>query len=97
MTLTRADWDEVLLELTETLATAGVGDVHADEGAAGVKSGGLVTSCGYTHVDSSRTQAARRRLRASGRRRKTRGSTSVAGRRRNDNGLFHTASAGMGR
>ena len=34
MTLTRADWDEVLLELTETLATAGVGDIRADEGAA---------------------------------------------------------------
>jgi hypothetical protein len=34
MTLTRADWDEVLLELTETLATAGVGEIRADEGAA---------------------------------------------------------------
>jgi len=34
MTLTRADWDEVLLELTETLVPAGVTDIRADEGAA---------------------------------------------------------------
>ena len=34
MTLTRADWDEVVLELTETLAPAGVGPIRADDGAA---------------------------------------------------------------
>jgi putative SOS response-associated peptidase YedK len=34
MTLTRADWDEVLLELTETLVPAGVTGIRADEGAA---------------------------------------------------------------
>jgi len=34
MTLTRADWDEVLLELTATLATAGLTDIGTDEGAA---------------------------------------------------------------
>ena len=34
MTLTRADWDEVLLELTETLVPAGVTDIREDEGAA---------------------------------------------------------------
>jgi len=34
MTLTRVDWDEVILELTETLVPAGVSGIRADNGAA---------------------------------------------------------------
>jgi putative SOS response-associated peptidase YedK len=34
MTLTRPDWDELLVELTEALANAGVRRISADEGAA---------------------------------------------------------------
>jgi hypothetical protein len=34
MTLTRGDWDELLVELTEALANASVGCIGADQGAA---------------------------------------------------------------
>jgi hypothetical protein len=61
------------------------------------RAGRLVKYCGYTSVNSFRTQAAGRRLQKSGRMRKTRGSILVASRRRSGGGRFSIVVRGAGR